>query len=396
MVSLATKFERIPAYPCIMSSNSSDRILLSPPRATESDIASVAAAMRSDWLAPAGPDLTAFESEVAEYLGTRFAVGLSSGTAALHLGLKYLGVKAGDYVIVPTATFGATSFAVTYLGATPVFVDIDGSHNLDPAMLELALVTLKKQGRPCGAVVPVDLYGTAADYSRIQPIAEEFETPMLVDAAEALGAWHGEKRAGVFGDAGVLSFNGNKIITTSGGGMLVTDDERAAVRIRKWASQSRENVPWYEHEEVGFNYRLSNVLAALGRSQLVRVDDEVAKRRQIREWYRERLEAIPGVRVQSDPPWGRSNAWLTIVRFAREVLPSAAGRVRLALADDHIESRPTWKPMHQQPVFKECPSFLSGSADALFEEGLCLPSGTALEASDIDRICSIIESTLSQ
>lgn len=378
-----------------MSSSSRDRILLSPPQATESDIEAVASAVRSGWLAPVGPDLKAFESEVAEYLGTGFAVGLSSGTAALHLGLKYLGVTAGDYVIVPTTTFAATAFAVNYLGATPVFVDIDQSLNLDPGMLELALATLRSEGKRCGAIVPVDLYGTTADYGRIEPISEEFKVPTLVDAAEALGATHGDRRAGTFGNGGVLSFNGNKIITTSGGGMFVTDDEGAATRIRKWASQSREDVPWYEHEDLGFNYRLSNVLAALGRSQLARLDEEVAKRRQIREWYRERLDSLPSVKVQSDPDWGQSNAWLSVVRFDRKLLPNAADNVRLALAANKIESRPTWKPMHRQPVFRECRSFLSGSADDLFHEGLCLPSGTALGLDDIDRTCSIIEATLS-
>ena len=369
-------------------------ILLSPPTVLSTDIDAVVDAMRTGWLAPAGPDLNAFEEEVGDYLGAPFAIGLTSGTAALHLGLKALGVSRGDFVVIPTSTFAATAFAVRYLGAKPIFVDVDESMNLNPELLGRALEWIEAQGHSCSAVVPVDLYGTPADYDQILPLADQFDARVLVDAAEALGSSHGEKKAGTVGDAGVLSFNGNKIITTSGGGMFVTGDERIAARIRKWASQSRENVPWYEHEEVGFNYRLSNILAALGRSQLARIDDEVAKRRQIREWYRERLEPVPGVSVQSDPPWGRSNAWLTVVTFARQALPNAAERVRLALADDEIEARPTWKPMHQQPVFKECQSFLSGSADALFEEGLCLPSGTALETDDIDRICSIIEATL--
>lgn len=367
---------------------------LSPPRTTDEDIEAVVAAMRSGWLAPVGPDLAGFEAEMAAYLGIGHAVALASGTAALHLGLKCVGVGPGDAVLVPSVTFGATAFAVTYLGAEPVFVDIDSSWNMDPALVRTAIETLRSSGRRIGAALPVDLYGAPADYDALLPIFEEHQIPVLEDAAEGLGATHGAHKLGSFGRLGVLSFNGNKLITTSGGGMLVTDDARIAERIRHWSTQAREPLPWYEHEEIGYNYRLSNLLAALGRSQLRRVDEEVECRRAIREWYRDRLETIPGVIVQRDPAWGRSNAWLTVVRFDSGRHPDAPTRVREHLAAHDIESRPVWKPMHQQPVFRSSQAVLSGAADALFADGLCLPSGTALGEDDVDRVSRLVADCL--
>lgn len=368
---------------------------LSAPRATEEDIAAVVSAMRSGWLAPVGPDLTAFEADMAHYLGVGHAVGLSSGTAALHLGMKYLGVGPEDDVLVPTVTFGATAFAVTYLGARPVFVDIDESWNMDPAMVEAALVEAARRGRRVAAALPVDLYGTAADYDALVPLLAEHGVPLLEDAAEGLGADHGSAKVGTFGQAAVLSFNGNKIITTSGGGMLVTDDADLAAKVRFWSTQSREAFPWYEHEEIGYNYRLSNLLAALGRSQLARIDEEASHRRLIRQWYRARLSDVTGVTIQEDPAWGTSNAWLTVARFDVARHPGAPARVREHLAAHLIESRPVWKPMHRQPVFAANPAFLSGAADALYEEGLCLPSGTSLDEDDIARVCDLVVEGLS-
>lgn len=352
------------------------------------------AALDSGWLAPIGPDLAGFEAEMAHYLGVDHAVGLASGTAALHLALRYVGVGPGDMVLVPTGTFAATAFAVTYLGATPVFVDVDEqAWGMDPASTQAAVNTLTQDGHRIAAAIPVDLYGTPADYSTLMPIFAEHGIPVVEDAAEGLGAeFHGTK-LGSLGEGGVLSFNGNKLITSSGGGMLVTDNGHMADKVRKWSTQSREEAPWYEHTEVGYNYRLSNILAALGRSQLGRVDDEVAKRRQIREWYRERLAGIPGVSVQQDPDWGRSNAWLTVIRIDGQH-EGGPTRVREALAAEDIESRPVWKPMHQQPVFRDNPRFLNGCADALFADGLCLPSGTQMTVDDVDRVSSVISQTL--
>lgn len=374
----------------------SPRVYLSPPTATEQDISAVVAAMRSGWVAPAGPDLPAFESDVADYLGVEAAVALSSGTAALHLALQYLGVSAGDVVIVPTVTFAATAFPIRYLGATPMFVDIDESWNLDPALLERALGQARDAGQRVAAVVPVDLYGSPARYAAITPILEAHGVPMVEDAAEGLGARAGDRSVGTFGSAGVLSFNGNKIITTSGGGMLVTNSVEMAEKVRHWSTQAREPLPWYEHNEIGFNYRLSNLLAALGRSQFSRIDAEVARRRQVREWYRAQLTHIPGVSVQDDPPWGTSNAWLSVARFDSGRYPEASTRIRERLEEHNIESRPIWKPLHQQPVFAECPRVLTGAADALFSEGLCLPSGPAMDEDLVDRVTTVIHGVLTQ
>lgn len=377
-----------------VESSGRPRILLSPPTVTSGDIQTVTAAMESGWLAPIGPDLEAFEAEIAHFIGVDYAVGLASGTAALHLALKYVGVQPGDAVLVPSVTFGATAFAVTYLGAEPVFVDVDAAWNMDPGLASEAIADLRLRGRRVAAAIPVDLYGALADYASLVPIFADAQVPVIEDAAEALGARSTDALAGSFGQAGVLSFNGNKLITTSGGGMLVTDDGEMARKVRFWATQARDDFPWYEHTEIGFNYRLSNILAALGRSQLRRVDEEIARRRMIRDWYRARLEVIDGVTVQDDPPWGYSNAWLTVARFDPKVFAGAPTRVRLALEESNIESRPVWKPLHLQPVFQDCATYLSGAAEALFQDGLCLPSGTALTEDEVERVSSIVISSL--
>lgn len=373
---------------------SQDRLFLSPPSATQDDVSAVVDALRSGWLAPVGPALRAFESEMAAYLGVRFAVGLSSGTAAIHLGLKSFGVRPGDVVLVPTATFAATAFAVTYVGAEPVFIDIDDSWNLDPALVDRAIGSLRAEGKQVSAVVPVDLYGTPANYVELAPLLSAEGIRWLEDAAEGLGGRCGHHPLGSFGEAGVISFNGNKIITSSGGGMLVTNNQKTAERVRHWSTQARDDAPWYEHSEIGYNYRLSNILAALGRSQLSRIDDEVAKRREIREWYRAALTDVSGVVVQSDPPWGESNAWLTVVNFSQVVHGDGPESVRQHLEKHNIEARPVWKPMHLQPVFASAQSFLSGKADQLFEEGLCLPSGTSMTEADVDRVVDIVKQAL--
>lgn len=371
-----------------------DRLFLSPPSATQDDVSAVVNALRSGWLAPVGPDLRSFESEIAAYLGVRFAVGLSSGTAAIHLGLKSLGVRPGDVVLVPTATFAATAFAVTYLGAEPVFVDIDDSWNLDPVLVDRAIGSLHAEGKQVSAVVPVDLYGTPANYAELAPLMSAEGIRWLEDAAEGLGGRCNDKLLGSFGDAGVISFNGNKIITSSGGGMLVTNNQDTAEQVRHWSTQARDDAPWYEHSEIGYNYRLSNILAALGRSQLSRIDDEVAKRRELREWYRAALTDVSGVFVQEDPPWGESNAWLTVANFSQAVHEDGPESVRQHLDKHNIEARPVWKPMHLQPVFASARSFLSGKADKLFEEGLCLPSGTSMTEADVDRVVDIVKQAL--
>lgn len=372
-----------------------ERIYLSAPHATDADVQGVVKALRSGWLAPAGPSLTEFEVACAAYVGRSYAVGLSSGTAALHLGLKRLGVDQGSYVLVPSVTFAATAFSVTYLGATPFIVDVESDFGtLDWRLIEGAVEQIRASGGRVAAAIPVDLYGCSVDYAEVLEICDSLDVPVLEDAAEGLGASCGDAKSGSFGEASVLSFNGNKILTTSGGGMLLTDDETFANEVRKWATQSREPVVWYEHEEIGYNYRLSNILAALGVSQLQRIDETVDHRRHVRNWYRDALSGLDGVSVMEDPPWGWSNAWLTVARFDETVWPGAPERIRLTLEDHNIESRPVWKPMHQQPVFASAPRLLTGASDRLFREGLCLPSGPVMTQELVVKVCGFIRETL--
>ena len=378
-----------------MGSRESGRVFLSAPKVDLRDVQAVVSAMQSGWLAPTGPALLDFEVGVASYVGRQYAVAMSSGTASLHLGLKILGIKPGDVVLVPDVTFAATAFAVSYLDAIPYFIDVDDTFgNLDPQLLKRAVSDCRSAGFRVAGVIPVDLYGTPVDYSAVVEQLEELDVPILEDAAEGLGASCGEAKLGSFGEASVLSFNGNKILTTSGGGMLLTDDDAFANTVRKWATQSREPVVWYEHEEIGYNYRLSNILAALGLSQMERIEEIVDHRRQVRNWYREALSALEGISVMDDPPWGRSNAWLTVARFDETVWPGAPERVRLMLEDHNIESRPVWKPMHQQPVFASVPRLLTGASDQLFREGLCLPSGPVMTHELVMRVCGLIRETL--
>ena len=298
-------------------------------------------------------------------------------------------------MLCPTLTFGATAFAIRHTQATPVFLDSEAvSWNIDPWLLDEVLRARASQGRLPAAIVTVDLFGRTCDYDSILPVAAEFGVPVLVDAAEALGATYKGQPAGSMGDAAVFSFNGNKIITTSGGGMFVSDRKQLVEKVRHWSTQSREDFPWYEHNEIGYNYRMSNILAALGRAQLERLPTIIEKLRNITSWYTESLSGVPEIQVTQDPPWGRSNCWLTTVRFDRSLGEDAATSVREALEAENIESRPVWKPMHQQPVFAGAEAHLTGVADQIFAEGLCLPSGVALDREDIERITAIILATL--
>lgn len=370
-------------------------MLLSQAHVTDLEVQALTRAVTSGWVAPLGPEVDGFEQDICGFTGARHALALSSGTAAIHLALLGLDVKPGDEVIVPTLTFGATAFAVTYTGARPIFIDVEEqSWGLDPILLETVLAERSRQGFRVAAIIPVDLLGRPADYDRILPVAAKHGVPVLVDAAESLGATHHDRPAGTMGRAGVYSFNGNKIMTTSGGGMLVSDDGELVEKARFWSTQSREPFPWYEHEEIGYNYRLSNILAALGRAQLARLPEMIERRRQIRRTYAEMLGELKGVVVTPDPPWGTGNAWLTTVTFDRDVLPDASTRVREALQSQNIESRPIWKPMHHQPVFRDNEAHLTGVADRLFEEGLCLPSGVGLSDADIARVGHAIRTVL--
>ncbi|WP_345762844.1 DegT/DnrJ/EryC1/StrS family aminotransferase [Diaminobutyricibacter sp. McL0608] len=363
-----------------------DRILMSSPDVGELEETYLLNAFRSGWIAPLGPDVDAFEREVADRVGVAHAAALSSGTAALHLGLLCLGVKPGDVVITSTMTFAATANAITYTGARPYFVDSElESGNLDPALLEHALGELRAAGETVSAIVPVDLLGKAADYTRILPIAEAFGVPVLADAAEALGASHAGKQAGAFGAASAISFNGNKIMTTSGGGMLLTDDAELVARVRYLATQARQPAVHYEHTEIGYNYRLSNLLAAVGRAQLTRLDGMMARRRAIRDRYRSLLASVDGVEIFGGADDRDDNCWLTSVVVDPAVTGWTAADLSAALGAANIESRPLWKPMHLQPVFAGAQSMLNGNAQRLFETGVTLPSGSALSDADVDR-----------
>lgn len=371
-----------------------DRILMSTPDVGQLEEDYVVAAMRSGWIAPLGPDVDAFERDMAGRIGIEHAVALSSGTAALHLGLLGLGVGNGDIVVTATMTFVATANAVVYTGATPYFVDCDPvTGNLDPDLLRTALKNLRDANKPVKAVVPVDLLGKAVDYTSISEICAEFSVPMLCDAAESLGATHRGQPAGSFGAASAVSFNGNKIMTTSGGGMLLTDDAGLAKGARHLATQARQPVVYYEHTKIGYNYRLSNLLAALGRAQLSRLDEMIARRRQWRNEYRQFFETIPGIEIFGGDD-EEDNCWLTSVVVDPCAAPLSADAIRARLHDDGIETRPLWKPMHLQPVFQDSPALTNGSSKRLFERGLTLPSGSAMSGEAMDRVLAALEAAV--
>lgn len=368
-------------------------ILLSSPDVGELEQEYVLAAMRSGWVAPAGPDLAAFEEEVAGRVGVGHAVALSSGTAALHLALVSWGVGPGDVVPVSTFTFAATVNAIRYVGAEPFFVDADEeSGNMSPELLERALEQLRAQGRNVPAIVPVDMLGKCVDYTAIGQIADNAGVRLLADAAESFGAsWKGQA-AGSFGDASVISFNGNKIMTTSGGGMLLTDDQVLATHVRKLSTQAREPVVHYEHTEVGYNYRLSNILAALGRAQLTRLDAMVARRRGWRARYRELFAQCEGVRILGGADDSEDNCWLTAIIVDPESSPFTARHLGAALTDAQIETRPVWKPMHLQPVSEGLGGVIDGTSERLFDHGLTLPSGSAMTEEQFARVENEISS----
>jgi dTDP-4-amino-4,6-dideoxygalactose transaminase len=366
------------------------RINLSAPDVGPVEESYVLDALRSGWVAPIGPQVDAFERELAARVGRAHAVALNSGTAALHLALHSVRARPGRVVVVPTLTFVATANAVTYTGAEPVFVDCDpATGNIDVELLGDVLRGLRVAGRDVAAVVPVDMLGGCADYDALLPLCAGAEIPVVEDAAEALGATYAGRSAGSFGHAGVLSFNGNKIITTSGGGVLLCDDPDLAARTRYLSTQARQPSAHYEHTEVGYNYRLSNVLAALGRAQLSRLDEMIDRRRQLRERYAKLFAAVPGVRLLGDGIAG-TNCWLTAI----VVDPSAAGWRNTDLATHlsrhDIETRPIWKPMHLQPVFAGAQAAVTGAAARLFDTGLTLPSGSALTEPEICRVLDTI------
>jgi len=368
------------------------RIYLSPPDVGPAERELLLDAFDSGWIAPLGPHVDAFEREIAAVAGVQHAVALSSGTAALHLGLHVLGVGRGHEVITSTLTFTATANAICYQGASPVFLDVSReTWNLDPDLLEEELQIRNRRNRLPAAVLTVDLYGQCADYTRITAICERYGVPVIEDAAEALGASCGSRKAGAFGECAAFSFNGNKIITTSGGGMLVTDRRDVAERARHLSTQARQPAPHYEHEDIGFNYRMSNLLAAVGRGQLAGLDRKIEQRREINRVYRAALSGAAGVTFMPSAQYGRGNAWLTVLTIDPRAFGVDREAIRLHLESLNVESRPLWKPMHLQPVFRDC-QFSGGEvAEDLFRDGLCLPSGSSLTVEEQQFVIAGIE-----
>ncbi len=368
-------------------------VYLSSPHMSEREQKLLQEAFDSNWIAPLGPQVDAFEKELAQYSERKFGCATASGTSAIHLGLKALGVQEGDEVLVSDLTFSATVNPIRYLGANPVFIDSNKeTWNMDPNLLADELDDLARKNRLPKVVAPVDLYGQCCDWNPIKEVCAKYEIPILEDAAEALGASYKGKKAGAFGDIAIFSFNGNKIVTTSGGGMLMTDDENVAKKIRFWSTQSREatNDNHYEHKELGYNYRMSNLCAAVGRGQLQWLDERVSKRRANFQFYKERLADLPGVEFPAEPEGFYSTHWLTCFMIDPKVSKFAREDVQKALKEENIESRPIWKPMSLQPVFEQFRSRTSGFAKKLFEDGICVPSGSNLTKETLERVVGII------
>jgi dTDP-4-amino-4,6-dideoxygalactose transaminase len=352
-------------------------------------------AFDSNWVAPLGPNVDGFERELCSAVGAKHVAALSSGTAAIHLSLILLGVKPGDYVIGTSFTFSATVNPIAYLGATPVLVDSEeDTWNMDPELLEQAIKDKrqKSQDKSIKAIIVAHLYGMPAKMREVLAIADRYGIPVVEDAAEALGSEYKGKRVGCNSKFGILSFNGNKIITTSGGGALISDDEAMIKRARYLATQARDPAPHYQHSEIGYNYRMSNVVAGVGRGQLEVLDLRVRQHREINNWYRELLKNIPGVTFQSEPsPDFYSNYWLTCIVIDPEKAGTDREKLRLALEAEQIEARPLWKPMHLQPVFAGCPAYVNGTSEALFTNGLCLPSGSNIDEDGRRRIAEVLK-----
>ena len=362
-------------------------------------------AFDTNWVVPLGPNVNAFEKSLRDFLiengelkieneGMRI-VALSAGTAALHLGLILLGVQPGDEVICQSFTFAASANPIAYLEATPVFVDSEKeTWNMDPVLLEEAIKDrLEKTGKLPKAIIPVHLYGMPVKMDEVMEVANRYGIPVLEDSAEALGSEYKGQKCGTFGEYGVLSFNGNKMITTSGGGALICPNEEKAKRALFYATQAREQAPHYQHEKIGYNYRMSNICAGIGRGQMFVLDEHVARRRAIHDLYVKLLAGLKGVKVMCQPEGEgfNSNYWLTCITVEPEEAGFTREDVRLALDADNIESRPLWKPMHLQPVFKDAPFYGNGTSERLFEIGLCLPSGPTLTDKDVERVAKVVK-----
>lgn len=341
-------------------------------------------AFATNWIAPLGNNVNEFEKELASYVGINHAVALSSGTAAIHLALKAAGVEAGDIVFCPSLTFSATANPIIYQNAVPVFIDSDyETWNMSPIALKKAFEKYSPK-----AVSVVHLYGLSPDMDKIVELCKMHNVPLIEDAAESLGTFYKGKHTGTFGDYGIFSFNGNKIITTSGGGMLISNNEERITKVRFWATQSRDPARHYQHSELGFNYRISNIAAGIGRGQLKVLDERIMKKRQIFEFYKKELELLDGVQMMPINSWNKPNCWLSCMTLNSKVRPLD---IMEALEKENIESRPIWKPMHMQPFFSEYDFIGEGIAEKIFESGVCLPSDTKMKDKDLERIVKIIK-----
>jgi pyridoxal phosphate-dependent aminotransferase EpsN len=370
----------------------SKRIYLSPPDLDGRERELILEAYESNWITTLGPQVDAFEQDICKRTGVPYAAALSSGTAALHLALLLIGVKQGDEVLCSTFTFSASANPIIYCGASPVFIDSSAATwNMDPLLLEEELLACKKRGKLPRAIIVVDLYGQCADYDPILKVCAEYGVPVIQDAAEALGATYRGKSAGSFGDMGVFSFNGNKIITTSGGGMLVSSNKEVIERARFLATQARDPAPHYQHSHIGYNYRLSNILAAMGRGQLENLDKKIARRREINKFYRKSLSGMSGIDFMPIALYGEPNYWLTCITVDPVQAKVTTEDIRNALEKENIESRPLWKPMHLQPVFQSYRVRGGAVTEKLFAEGLCLPSGSGMTQAEQQRVVDIIQ-----
>ncbi|MEF2146591.1 MAG: DegT/DnrJ/EryC1/StrS family aminotransferase [Desulfovibrionaceae bacterium] len=368
------------------------RIFLSPPHMSGRERDYVDQAFASNYIAPLGPQVDAFERAFCEMSGFSHCVALSSGTAALHLALRLLDVGPGDVVMASSLTFIGSVSPVTFLGAQPVFIDADrATWNMDPALLAEAVENFARKGRLPKAVLPTDLYGQCCDLDAILDICRPYGIPVLADSAEAVGATYKGRHAGSGARAAAFSFNGNKIITTSGGGILASDHRALIEEARRLSQQARDPAPHYEHSTIGYNYRMSNLVAAVGLGQLEVLPERVQRRREIFDWYVERLGSLPGLEFMPEAEYGRSNRWLTALLFDKTVFGVGPERVRQALEAENIEARPLWKPMHLQPVFADEKVYGGQVSEELFERGLCLPSGTAMDEADLERVALVIE-----
>jgi len=369
------------------------KIWLSSPHMSGNELKYIEDAFNENWVAPLGPNVNGFETELAKYLNIGHVAALASGTSALHLALIILGIKRDDEVLVSSFTFSASVNPILYQCATPVFIDSEkDTWNMSPELLEEAIKDRTAKGKKPKAILMVHLYGMPAKIDEIMQIADKYEIPVIEDAAEALGSTYKGKKLGTFGKFGILSFNGNKIITTSGGGALVSDNENYIKKARFLATQARDNAPHYQHSQIGYNYRMSNIVAGIGRAQLEVIDNRVETRRKNHEFYKEIFKDIEGLKLLEEPGSDfYSNFWLTTILIDKEKINGISREtLRLAFEKENIESRPLWKPMHLQPIFEKYPKYLNGISEELFEIGLCLPSGSNLSEEDKNRIKAVI------